>query len=140
MPTYTAYSIGDEVTYNNVDYCVIKDSGANESTVTLLKAEPLTVAEVNQYGGVGTANNHVNMYNASSEDSYYQTAQNVNGYGGIAFYSSETCKQYGSDCTTDYAQSEINYVVDAWKVAQAPAATEARLIQYNEFLRYLIHT
>ena len=38
---------GDEVTYNNVDYYVIKDSDPNESTVTLLKVELLTVAEVN---------------------------------------------------------------------------------------------
>ena len=43
-------SIGDEVTYNNVDYYVIKDSSAAEENVTMLKAEPLTVAEVNEYG------------------------------------------------------------------------------------------
>ena len=49
-PTYTVYSIGDEVTYNNVDYYVIKDSSAAEENVTMLKAEPLTVAEVNEYG------------------------------------------------------------------------------------------
>ena len=46
-PTYTAYTVGDEVTYNNVDYYVIEDSDASESNVTLLKAEPLTVEEVN---------------------------------------------------------------------------------------------
>ena len=45
-PTYTAYNIGDEVSYNNIDYYVIANSETNESTVTLLKAEPLTVAEV----------------------------------------------------------------------------------------------
>ena len=52
--TYDAYSVGDTVTYNNVNYYVIKNSSASESTLTLLKAEPLTEAEVNQYGGVGT--------------------------------------------------------------------------------------
>ena len=46
-PKYTAYTVGNQVTYNNVDYYVIKDSGAKESTVTLLKAEPLSVEEVN---------------------------------------------------------------------------------------------
>ena len=46
-PTYQAYSVGDEVSYNNVDYYVIKDSDITEDSVTLLKAEPLTVAEVN---------------------------------------------------------------------------------------------
>jgi len=44
--TYDAYEVGDEVTYNNVDYYVIKDSGTSEANVTLLKATPLTTAEV----------------------------------------------------------------------------------------------
>ena len=134
-PTYTAYSVGDQVTYNNINYYVIKDTGED---VTLLKAEPLTVAEVNQYGGVGTANNHVNMYNADSSHSYYRTAYNSNGYGGMAYYSSANCG-YGDDsnhtsegCTSDYAQSEVKYVVDAWAAAKAPAASEARLITINE--------
>ena len=135
-PTYTAYTVGDQVTYNNVNYYVIKDSGAKESTVTLLKAEPLSVAEVNEYGGVGTANNHVNMYVTSdTSSSYYQTAYNSNGYGGMAYYSSSSCGSSGtSGCTTNYAQSEIKYVVDTWKTAKAPAATEARLMAYDEFI------
>ena len=137
-PTYTAYSVGDTVTYNNVNYYVIADSGTSESTVTLLKAEPLTVSEVNTYGGVGTANNHVNMYNAKSSRSYYHTAYNQNGYGGMAYYSSENCgsgddsNHTNSGCTTDYAQSDVKYVVDAWKAAQAPAAIEARLISWDD--------
>ena len=45
--TYKSYSVGDEVSYNNVNYYVIAESGPNESTVTLLKVEPLTVEEVN---------------------------------------------------------------------------------------------
>ena len=45
--TYDAYEVGDEVSYNNVYYYVIADSDEKESTVTLLKAEPLTVEEVN---------------------------------------------------------------------------------------------
>ena len=130
-PTYTAYQVGDEVTYNNVNYYVIKDSGAKESTVTLLKAEPLSVAEVNQFGA-----GHVNM-NVPSSESYYQTAYNQNSYGGMQYYSSSTCGYNGSswvdsECTTNYAQSEIKYVVDAWKNAKAPAATEARLITFDE--------
>ena len=33
-----------------------------------------------------------------------------------------------SGCTTNYTDSDIKYVVDAWKNAQAPMATEPRLI------------
>ncbi len=123
--TFRPYNIGDQVSYNNVDYYVIKDTDSN---VTLLKAEPLTVAEVNQYGA-----GHVNRYTSSSVG----TAYNNNGYGGMAYYSSETCvKVNGSwvstGCTTNYAQSEVKYAVDAWKTAQAPQALDARLITYEE--------
>ena len=127
-PSYTAYSVGDEVTYNNVDYYVIKDSSASEKTVTMLKAEPLSVAEVNQYG-VG----HVNRYTYNSVG----TAYDLNGYGGMAYYTSETCGYVNNasietGCITDYDQSEIKYVVDAWKMAKSPDAIEVRLIKFNE--------
>ena len=130
---YEAYSVGDEVSYNNVDYYVIEDSSENESTVTLLKATPLTTSEVNTYGA-----GHVNMYSCGSYDSScYQTAYDHNGYGGMAYYSSSTCGYNGgvmTGCTTDYAESDIKYVVDAWKTAQAPSAIEARLITYDELI------
>ncbi len=134
-PTYTAYKVGDEVKYNNVDYYVIADSGVNEEEVQLLKKDPLTVAQVNQYGA-----GHVNMYVTSDTSaSYYQQANNIDyngtdtGIGGMAYYSSSTCGSSGSSgCTTDYAQSEIKYVVDAWKTAQAPNATDARLITLDD--------
>ena len=133
-PTYTAYSVGDEVTYNNVDYYVIKNSGVNEEEVQLLKKDPLTVAEVNQYGA-----GHVNMYNCSESDSScYHTAFDNNGYGGMAYYTSVDCGHgTGSNntetgCKSDYASSEVKYVVDAWKTAKAPMATEARLITFDE--------
>ena len=64
-PTYEAYEIGDEVSYNNVTYYVIEDSDTNTSTVKLLKENPLlkteidalnisgiTVTEENGYGKV----------------------------------------------------------------------------------------
>lgn len=136
ISAYKSYSVGDEVTYNNVDYYVIADSGVNEEEVQLLKKDPLTVAQVNQYGA-----GHVNMYVTSDTSaSYYQQAYNINyngtdtGIGGMAYYTSATCTNYGDDsgCTTDYAQSEIKYVVDAWKAAQAPNATNARLITLDD--------
>ena len=127
-PTYTAYQVGDTVTYNNINYYVIKDSSASDDSVKLLKAEPLSVEEVNQFG-VG----HVNNYTNDSVG----TAYNKNGYGGMAYYTSETCGYVNSSwldsgCTTDYAASDIKQVVDAWKNAKAPAATEARLITKDE--------
>lgn len=128
-PSYQAYSIGDEVTYNNVNYRVIKTSGAKEEMVTLLKSEPLTVAEVNEYGA-----GHINNYTPYSVN----TTVDKGGYGGIAYYSSATCGYiYNSSdysgCITNYTDSDIKYIVDAWKNANALDAIEARLIQYDEF-------
>ena len=131
---WNEYTVGQEVEYNGIKFYVIKDSSSGEDSVTMLKKEPLTVDEVNLYGGVGTDANHVNMYvTDDSTASYYQTAKDQNGYGGMAYYSSATCGYIGSSgCTTSYANSEIKYVVDAWKADQAPQATEARLIAIDE--------
>ena len=118
------YNVGDIVSYNDVNYYVIKNSGSKETTITLLKAEPLTVDEVNQYGA-----GHVNIYTSYSVG----TAIDYNGYGGIAYYTSNTCKRDTyTGCKTDYLDSEIKYVVDAWANAKAPLATEARLITLND--------
>ena len=122
------YQIGEVVKYSDVNYIVIKNSNDSDSTVTLLKATPLTRDEVNLYGGVGTANNHVNMHvTTDTSSASYQKASRITypgdssqGYGGMAYYSSETCGynangEYStSGCKLDYASSDIKYVVDAW--------------------------
>ena len=102
--TYTTYSVGDEVTYNNVNYYVIKDSDTTEESVTLLKAEPLSYSDVQTY----------------SQGTGAQTYDR-NGYGGM---------QYGT--TSTYSTSYVKQAVDAWKTAQAPAASEARLITIDD--------
>ena len=152
-PSYTAYSVGDEVTYNNIKYYVIKDSGIKESTVTLLKAEPLTTDEVNQYGGVGTATNHVNVYISNNTSSgsearnHIGSAWDTNGYGAMAFYGSVTCNgSYSvmdfSGCTNDYLESDVKYVVDAWAsdklktndLVVDSTGYSVRLIRYDEYV------
>ena len=99
----------------------------------MLKAEPLTVLEVNTYG-VG----HINRYTSES----IETAYDQNGYGGMAYYTSETCGfPIGSytyaGCITDYSQSEIKYVVDAWASDKTSDAIEYRLIKIDELIANL---
>ena len=48
-----------------------------------------------------------------------ETVYDHPGYGGMAYYTSTTCGYNGSKwvydvCKTNYAESEIKYVVDAW--------------------------
>ena len=127
--TYKAYSIGDEVTYNGVDYYVIKDSSERESNVTLLKSDPLTVEEVTEYG-----TGHINRYTSDSVGITY----NENGYGGMAYYSSQTCGYENNNsietgCVNSYEQSDIKYVVDNWSQSKVPnGLVEARLITYDD--------
>ena len=132
---YQEYSIGDIVKYNDIDFYVIKNSSSEEDYVTLLKAEPLTEEEINYYG-IG----HVNKYTSSSVG----TAYIENGYAMMAYYTSEKCgyiyDEYDNeshwvldDCRTDYADSEIKYVIDAWAIDKIPSGLqEARLITKEE--------
>ena len=135
--TYDAYNVGDTVTYNGMDFYVIAPSDAASDSVTLLKAEPLTVDEVNTYG-VG----HINKYTSSSVGTVYDN----NGYGGMVYYSSATCGAGVYDgCTTDYNQSEVKYTVDAWAtdkfnsndLTEDSLGYKARLISYDELINNL---
>ena len=118
---YTEYKIGDEITYNDIKFYVIKDSSSDIDNVTMLKEEPLTVDEVSLYGGAWTENNHVNRYTYYSRNKVSDIGKD--GYGGMTFYSSETCASYFSPpiytgCTNDYVDSDVKYAVDAWALAK----------------------
>ena len=104
-PSYTAYSVGDHVSYNGVTYYVIEDSDTTNNTVKLLKENPLTKTEMDNLNLTGI------------------TISENNGYGRVL---------YGT--TTDYATSIVKQVVDAWKntaVKSGDTAT-SRLITYTE--------
>lgn len=109
---YNVYNQGDILNYNGIDYYVLYDSDESSNVLTLLKAEPLTVSEVEKYG-VG----HINNYSMYSQHEIYD--YNDTKYGRIVYYSSEQCglvngENIFSDCKYDYESSEIKYVVDAW--------------------------
>ena len=147
VKAYKEYSVGEKITYNDIDFYVIKNSSSESDSIVLLKAEPLTVDEVNLYGGVGTDNNHVNMHTKAGvsyvgEEIYYQTARDVGGYGVIQYYGSSDCGYYSfldtyisSNCKNSYLDSEIKYVIDAWANANINDSDlkEARLISYDEY-------
>ena len=115
-PTYTAYSVGDQVTYNSINYYVIKDSSASEESVTLLKADPLSYSDVQTYSqGTGAQ------------------ISDQSGYGGMQYHSSSIA----------YEGSYIKTTVDEWKTANALAASEARLITIDDLkdnLGYVLDT
>lgn len=142
------YAIGDIVTYSNIKFYVINNSNTSIDHVTLLKAEPLTVDEINIYG-----TGHVNMY-VPTDRNYYQKAYNQNGYGGMAYYTSETCGYPNNDyvkteCITEYDQSDVKYVVDNWSnsiivngddLLIDSLGYKARLITTTELIKNLKYT
>ena len=136
-----SYNVGDKIIYNGINYYVIAPSDETSDSVTLLKEEPLTVDEVNAYG-VG----HVNNYT----DASVGTANDENGYGGMAYYSSATCRGnvFGwilDGCVVDYAGSKVKKVVDAWANANLKSSDlvedatgySVRLITFEELTVYL---
>ena len=107
-PSYTAYSIGDHVSYNGVNYYVIENSDTTKDIVKLIKENPLTEEEINSYNLSGVS---AFIINPSLP------------YGNVEFGSS-----------IDYETSTVKKVVDAWKntsVKSGDSAT-ARLITKKE--------
>ena len=101
-PTYTVYTIGNQVTYNNNNYYVIKDSDSTEESVTLLKTEPLSASDITTYSA--------------------GTGAETDGNGGMQYHSNSNV----------YSTSYVKATVDAWASAQAPAASDARLITLED--------
>ena len=100
--TYIAYTVGNQVTYNGVVYYVIENSETAQSTVKLLKAEPLDENEIVKYSnGTGAATNE---------------------YGGMQYHSSSNV----------YSTSYVKATVESWAAVKVPAAIEVRLITVDE--------
>ena len=142
---YQEYKIGDQVTYNGMNFYVIANSDDMQDSVTLLKAEPLTYDEVNIYGA-----GHINRYVPSWSDIKSGQLENKNGYGALYYYSNVNCvydpnSKYYSGCSTDYETSDIKYVVDAWANSTLDDSElsidennyKVRLITMNELLNNL---
>ena len=100
----------------------------------------VALGEVTTYGA-----GHINRYTTSSQG----VAYNSNGYGGMTYYSSDTCKS-GTEtgCTSDYDDSDIKYAVDAWandKLTDTDLKADklgykARLLTYEELTTTLGYT
>lgn len=138
------YAVGEEVSltkHGNEKYNII---WVGEDYVTLLKQEPLTVDEINLYGGVGTENNHINIHAAPRLREAYDIGD-INHSGAMSYYTSETCgypanRLVTTGCTASYNSSDVKYVVDNWasdKFEKSELVTDsngykARLITADE--------
>ena len=84
------------VTYNGLSYYRLSNVRVTAGYVALVSEEPLSYEDTLKYsGGIPVTN--------------------VNGFGVVAYYSSDTCNQSNTEgCTTDYASSNVKVIIDAW--------------------------
>ena len=111
-PSYTAYQVGDHVSYNGVTYYVIEDSDTTNDTVKLLKENALTKTEME---ALSLADITI--------DNFYE-----NEYGTV---------KYGE--STDYSTSIVKMIVDAWKdtAVKSGDIAVAKLISHDDLVNNL---
>ena len=109
--TYRAYEIGDVIEYKGINFYVIKESGTTDTTVTLLKSEPLTADEIEEAGG---------------------TRREYEGYGREYY-------QFSDNSHRDYTTSNIKSIVDSWATNKlgSNGYEEARLITFDDLINDL---
>ena len=80
---WSEYKISREVEYNGMEFYVIKDSGSKETSVNLLKKEPLTAQEISTYSkGTGAIiySNGGMQYGETSDYSTSYVKQTVDAW------------------------------------------------------------
>ena len=103
------YKTGDIIYYKGIKFYVLNSSKDDNNEIALVKVNPLTVDEVNEYG-VG----HINKYSSNPN-----VVTEKDNYGGVAYYTSESCNEIGfivkkDGCTNNYDESDLKYIIDSW--------------------------
>lgn len=134
----TPYDTGNKIKVAGIDFYIISN---HDDYVVALKAEPLTVDEVNQYGGVGTEDNHVNKNSCMTSGTAYDL-NDSNHSGGMAYYSDSRCGGCigkFSACKSGYSGSDIKFAVDNWaadkfknNILKDVEGYKARLVEIEE--------
>lgn len=92
----TSNSTLGTVTYNGLSYYRLPNVRVTAGYVALVSEEPLSYEDTIKYAG--------NI-----------PVANVNGFGMVAYYSSDTCNASNTEgCRTDYASSNVKEIIDAW--------------------------
>ena len=128
------YKTGDEVSYNNIKFYVIKN---NNGVLTLIKSGPLLKTSVN-YEALGV------YQDPEEEITTDKRFYNNSKYLYIPYYNSDTCynDDRNSSCTKNYDDSIVKKAVDSWIDNNVNAADlvedskgyKARLITIDELV------
>ena len=106
---YTAYSIGDTITFAGSNWYVIKNSDSTEDYVTLMKETILTHEELGDYGIDYTCT----AANVTSGGYGCTTEGEIKEFDTMAYYLSDTCSMSDiSGCDNDCKKSKINEMLE----------------------------
>ena len=84
------------VTYNGGTYYRLTNVNVTAGYVALIPEKPLSYEDTLKYAG--------NI-----------PVVNINGYGYVSYYTSDTCNaSNNTECKTDYASSNVKIIIDAW--------------------------
>ena len=108
---YKEYSIGEKINYKGQDYYVIDSSDKDTSYIKLLKSEPLSASQINEYGKEN-GSSVINRYTYFDENDI--TVDRRKGLF-VKYYHPESEKYktglcvdfYTSQCTVEYSQNYI---------------------------------
>ena len=94
--TTTATNTIGTVTYNGQTYYRLTNVNVNVGFVALVPQTPLSYEDTLKYAGS-------------------IPVTNVDGYGFVAYYTSDTCNESNNTgCMTDYDSSNVKVIIDAW--------------------------
>ena len=96
------YKIGDEVTYNGIDFYVVKNSSKSDKYVTLLKKTPIKSVEVVDIIEGTEIYNKVDLNHTYLEMQYYYHDQ------------CRSMDNISDGCSNDYSISAVKQVIDGW--------------------------
>ena len=100
----------ETVTYNGISYYRLPNISVKAGYVALISEEPLSYEDTLNYAG--------NI-----------PVANVNGFGVVAYYTSDTCNQSNTEgCKTDYASSNVKAIIDAWALDNLKDGSTATIL------------
>ena len=121
------YSVGDQITYNGIDFYVISNSRKSDKYITLIKSLPITSKEARQIADSTEIGDKLFL---------------GNNYLYMQYFYHDQCVSAGetSGCTTDYSISSVKQIVDAWSnyylnqsdLLEDELGYKARLITFEE--------
>ena len=153
---YDKYKFGDQITFSGELYHVIENSDENQDYITILKDEPLTIQNLYKYGRDENDHLFVNEYVSNFDDLEKVVYEYGDKYGGMAYYTSETCSSnlYWSisnfnhsdieivGCNNSYTKSDVKKVIDNWSKSFSGNLKEvdgykARILTYDDLVNKL---